>query len=226
MSGAAARLRPPWLPGGPSAGEGSVEAAGERDRGAVRDLVLHCRDGGDAAADEGGGGAGEQVAGAGGGACAGVQDNQAGHRAGLTQQVDQPASGDGVRAAVRALEEQRALVAGGVEGAVPDVVQYVPFPVHEQVLQPGPGRVRCPVHLSKAPAGGPGQGAGQVVLFCVGVQAVQVARGRDDAEYPQRRPDLQRRGHGGDRDVADQLVAAADVRSGLVVEHCLPGQPG
>jgi hypothetical protein len=109
---------------------------------------------------------------------------------------------------------------------VPDVVQHVPFPVHEQVLQPGPGRVRCPGHLSQAPAGGTGQGAGQVVLFYVGVQAVQVARGGDDAEYPQRRPDLQRRGYGGDRDVADQLVAAADVRPGLVVEHRLPGQPG
>ena len=208
-----------------AAGDRGVEAAGERDRGGVGDLVLHRGDGADPAADQGRGGAGEQVTGPGRGAGAGVQHHQAGHRAGLAQQVGQPVRRDQVRAPVLAGQGQHALVPAGVEVAVPDEVQHVPLPVQQQVLQVRPGRARRPVHLGQALAGGPGQRAGQLVLFLVHVQGGQPAGGGDHAQDPQRRPDPQRRRHRGDRDVADQLVLPAHVRPGGLVVHRLPRQP-
>ena len=127
-----------------AAGDRGVEAAGERDRGGVGDLVLHRGHGADPAPDQGRGGAGEQVTDPGRGAGAGVQHHQAGHRAGLAQQVDQPVRGHQVGAPVLAGQRQHALVPAGVEVAVPDEVQHVPLPVQQQVLQVRPGRARAP----------------------------------------------------------------------------------
>ena len=209
-----------------AAGDRGVEAAGERHRGGVGDLVLHRGHGADPAPDQRRGGAGEQVTDPGRGAGAGIQHHQAGHRAGLAQQVDQPVRRDQVGAPVLAGQGQHALVAAGVEVPVPDEVQHVPLPVQQQVLQVRPGRARRPVQLGQALAGGPGQRAGQLVLFLVHVQGGQPAGGGDHAQDPQRRPDPQRRRHRGDRDVADQLVLPAHVRPGGLVVHRLPRQPG
>ena len=208
-----------------AAGDRGVEAAGERDRRGVGDLVLHRGHRADPAPDQGRGGAGEQVTGPGRGAGAGVQHHQAGHRAGLAQQVDQPVRGDQVGAPVLADQGQHALVPAGVEVAVPDEVQHMPLPVQQQVLQVRPGRAGRPVQLGQALAGRPGQRAGQLVLFLLHVQGRQAARGGNHAQDPQRRPDLQRRRHRGDRDVADQLVLPTHVRPRSLVIHRLPRQP-
>ena len=73
-----------------AAGNRGVETAGERHRRRVGDLVLHRGHGADTSPDQCRGGTGEQVTGPGRGAGAGVQHHQAGHRAGLAEQVDQP----------------------------------------------------------------------------------------------------------------------------------------
>ena len=209
-----------------AAGQRGVEAAGERDRGGIGDLVLHRGHGADPAADQGGGGAGEQVTHARRGAGAGVQHHQARHRAGLPQQVDQPVRGHQIRPPVLAHQGQHPLVPVGVEVAVPDEVQHMPLPVQQHVLQVRPGRTRCPVHLGQALARQAGQRPGQLVLLLLHIQGGQPARGGDHAQDPQRRMDPQRRQHRGDRDVADQLVLPAYVRPGGLVVHRLPRQPG
>ena len=208
-----------------AAGDRGVEAAGKCHRRGVGDLVLHRSYGADPAPDQGRGGAGEQVTGPGRGAGAGVQHHQAGHRPGLAQQVDQPMRRDQVGAPVLAGQGQHALVLAGVEVAVPDEVQHVPLPVQQQVLQVRPGRTRRPVQLGQALTDGPGQRAGQLVLFLLHVQRRQPAGGGDHAQDPQRRPDLQRCRHRGDRDVADQLVLPTHVRPRSLVIHRLPWQP-
>jgi hypothetical protein len=60
---------------------------------------------------------------------------------------------------------------------MPDGMQHVPLPVQQQVLQIRPGRAASPVELGQALADGPGQRAGQLVLFLLHIQGRQAAGG-------------------------------------------------
>ncbi len=117
-----------------AAGDGSVETPGKSERGVVTDAEPHrCRCA-DAAVHERGSGAREQVVGAFLPRRAGVQDHELGSGFSLGQQARQAAGFHRVRAAVRADQREHALVAGGIEVAVPDEVQDVPGVIQQEVM--------------------------------------------------------------------------------------------
>ena len=168
-----------------------VELAAEDDRSPVGDLELHRDDGGDLAFDEARGDARERVLERDARAFAGVQEDEPQRRL-VVEDRRQLLAADRATPARVVLEQEGALAARSVEASMADEVEDVERVRLELLRQRRQGRDVEPLDRDRIRIEQRLERAGQPRLLGVGVEELEIRWRTDDAEDPDRQPDLER----------------------------------